>query len=458
MTEQKQNPMKDLETIFYAGLDRVNPYNLIKEQVKVENDALIIQNENNDIKVLLTNYDKVVVIGTGKAGARMGKAIEEVLGDFISVGLICVKYGHTDTLNKLRLMEAGHPIPDENSIKSAKSIESVVKDCDENTLIINMISGGGSAVLCYPYSNDDFNISLSLNEKQQTTKLLLGCGATISELNCVRKHLSLIKGGRLAEMFYPATSINLILSDVIGDKLDTISSGLTAPDNTTFTDAYNVLSKYKLLDKVPPQVLRVIELGMHKKLGETPKPDDKIFTKVTNLIVASNYQALLSASEKAKELNYNTATVSSELYGEACEIAKALYSIAKSVKKHETFIKRPAVIINGGETTVTIKGEGKGGRNQEMALAYLREMSEDTAFDGGIYFLSSATDGNDGPTDASGGFASQEVLNKASCENLSISDYLSNNDSYNFFDKLGYLLKTGVTNTNVGDIQVTIIP
>lgn len=457
MTHINKNPINDLKTIFYAGLERVNPYILIKQQMSVKNDTLIIKNEHNDLKIKLNEYNKIIVIGTGKASASMAKATEEVLGDIINDGLICVKYGHTETLTKLNLMESGHPIPDENSLKSAKAIESVLKSCDENTLIINLISGGGSAVLCYPFADSEYDISINLDEKQKTTRLLLGCGATISELNSVRKHISLIKGGRLAEMMYPSTSVNLILSDVIGDKLDTISSGLTAPDNTSYQDAYNVLSKYELLDKVPVNVLKVIELGIYGKLAETPKWGNNVFTKVKNIIVASNYQALLTAKEKAKELNYNSVILSSELHGEAREIAKALYSLAKGVIKHNTFIEKPALIIAGGETTVTIRGDGKGGRNQEMALSFLQEMLDDSESHEGLYFLSSATDGNDGPTDASGAFTCVDTLNRAVDKDLSIYEHLKNNDSYNFFDKLGYLLKTGATNTNAGDIQMMLI-
>ncbi len=300
-------------------------------------------------------------------------------------------------------------------------------------------------------------MELTLSDIQKTTEVLLGCGAPIDEMNCVRKHLSHIKGGRLARLLYPATQVNLVLSDVIGDKLDTIASGLSAPDETTYEDALRIIEKYEVVEDIPANVLGAIEHGVNGLIDETPGKKDRAFKKVFNILIGTNYTALLAASRKARGFGYSTSIISSHVTGEAREAAKVLYGIAQDIKKHDTPINKPACVIAGGETTVTLRGKGKGGRNQELALSVLSEMHKDPAYAHGIYFLSASTDGNDGPTDAAGAFASVEILARSTNQKLNIDEFLKNNDSYNLFEKIESLLKTGPTNTNVCDLQIFII-
>jgi hydroxypyruvate reductase len=298
---------------------------------------------------------------------------------------------------------------------------------------------------------------LTLEDKQATTKILLACGATIQEINCIRKHLSGIKGGRLAALAYPAESVNLILSDVVGDRLDSIASGLAVPDNSTYDEAIRLVNKYEIAGKLPPPAWKVLELGAAGKLPETPKKGDPVFGKVKNILIGSNYGALLAAEKKAKELGYNTVVLSSEVTGEAREAAKFYIGVGRDVLKHDLAVKKPACVIAGGETTVTLKGTGKGGRNQEMALSFLEEIESNPEGSEGIWFLAASTDGNDGPTDAAGAFADLEILAAGKKAGLSIQDSLSRNDSYHYYDKIGFLHKTGPTNTNVCDVQLVIV-
>jgi hydroxypyruvate reductase len=393
----------------------------------------------------------------------MALGLEEILNDRISESVIAVKPGHTENLKYVNMIPAGHPAPDTGSVKAGKAVADLCRQADEKTLIVSLISGGGSALLSVPYTWEDNEglHSLTLEDKQETTKALLSCGADIREINCIRKHLSLIKGGRLAALAAPAAVINLILSDVPGDRLDTIASGLFVPDDSTYGEAAGIIEKYSL-DRLrpvrfPTAVIRAIRLGAEGKLGETPKRGDPAFAGVKNILIGSNYGALLAAEEKARGLGYGTLVLSSEITGEAREAAKFYMAVARGVLKHDLAVKKPACIIAGGETTVTLRGSGKGGRNQEMALAFLAEIEADPSFSQGISFLAASTDGNDGPTDAAGAFADTDVLASGRAAGLSVQAYLAENDSYHYFDRLGYLLKTGATNTNVCDIQIMII-
>jgi glycerate 2-kinase len=455
---QAFNHIKD---IFQAALNRVDPYRMIKEQLALKGDNLKFFSGKEKMEIDLKQYKQIFVFGAGKATAKMARAVEEILGNRITEGLISVKYGHTEELKRIKTIQAGHPVPDENSLKAAKEIENIAAGSDNKTLIINLISGGGSALLCYPLSFYDEEkkerISLTLKDMQTATDNLLRCGATIGEINCIRKHLSQIKGGRLARIFYPATSVNLILSDVVGDRLDTIASGLTAFDKTTYQEALAIMDKYRLQDTFPKTINQVMELGAMGKVPETPKKGDKVFSKVHNLLIGTNFQALKSAAEKAGSLKYNTLILSSQVQGEAKEVALVFSGIAFDILNHNTPIHKPACVLAGGETTVTIKGKGKGGRNQEMALAFLQALKLRYEREEGIYFFSGATDGNDGPTDAAGAFASFELVKESQKQGLDIMQFLTDNDSYNFYNRLGYLYKTGPTNTNVCDIQILII-
>jgi len=446
---------KELTSIFKAAVRRVDPEAMLLEQCSLDGVRFSVNLPGQTAEYDLSIYNRILVIGAGKATARMAKAIEALLGSRITDGLISVKYGHTEELKTVRMIEAGHPVPDENSVKAAEEIMELARSADEKTFVINLISGGGSALLCMPYRNDEW--SCSLVDKQETTKLLLDCGAEIAEINTIRKHLSSIKGGRLAEAIYPADSLNLILSDVVGDRLDSIASGLTVPDNSTYKEAVAITEKYKIKKRLPTAAARILMFGDAGSFPETPKPGSKIFKKSRNVLIGTNLAALYSAADAALKLGYNTQILSSQITGEASEAAKFYLGIGRDIQRDSGMLPRPACIIAGGETTVTIKGKGLGGRNQEMALAFLNELTDIPADGAEIFFLSGGTDGNDGPTDAAGAFAALEIAAAGDAAGLSIQDYLDNNDSYNYFKQTGGILLTGPTNTNVCDVQIMLV-
>ncbi len=395
------------------------------------------------------NFRKCVLIGFGKAASLMSKAIEDNLGDLLSGGIIVTKYGHSaqgDRKNKIITFEAGHPLPDENGLKAAREIVGLLKEADRNTLVICLISGGGSALLVAPYGN------ITLADKQEVTGMLLKAGADIYELNTVRKHISAVKGGRLAEAAQPASIISLILSDVMGDRLDMIASGPTAPDKTTYNDAHNVLLKYKLEDRLPANVAKTINKGIRGILPETPKDDDPVFQRVRNIIIGSNRMARDAAGKAAELSGYKTTVISTELSGEASIVAGELARKAIDFKKTLAPGDK-ACLIAGGETTVTVRGNGKGGRNTELALVFGMEIKGLQ----GITFLSAGTDGTDGPTDAAGAFADGQTVAKAAGAGIDAWEYLKNNDSYTFFTRTGDLFVTGPTGTNVMDIQIILL-
>jgi hydroxypyruvate reductase len=449
----------DLEAIFKAGVKRVDPYSLILEALTLKGTLLTIDTGEVLKTFDLSQFGRIVVIGFGKATANMALALETLLGSRLDEGLIVVKYGHTAPLTRIAMTEAGHPVPDENGMKAARMIAELARAADVNTLVFTLISGGGSALIPYPIDVmiGSERITLSLAEKQETTRVLLECGATINEINCVRKHLSTLKGGRLAELLQPATSINLILSDVVGDRLDTIASGATTPDRSTFREMADVFAKYRILKKIPATVLKILEAGLAGRCGETPKPGSKAFDKTHTFLIGTNSLALIAAKAKADSLGYRTTILTSALTGEAKEVAKVLCAIGKQVQKYHTESSQAECILFGGETTVTIQGDGKGGRNQELALSFLSEQSLDRAATDRIYLLAASTDGNDGPTDAAGAFAAVDLLEPAQRKGLIIGDFLNRNDAYHFFAELDNLLRTGPTNTNVCDIQVVIV-
>ncbi len=450
----------DLKRIFSGAVDSVNPGNLIREHFKISGNNLTIFSGREELVIDLREYGRIVVLGAGKATAKMARAVEEMLGDRITEGLISVKYGHTEPLDIIETIEAGHPVPDENSMRAAARTLELAERADEHTLILNLISGGGSALLASPLraAIEGETVELTLGEMQETTKVLLGSGATIEEMNCIRKHLSRIKGGRLSEQAYPALQINLLLSDVIGDRLDTIASGLTTHDDTTYNQALAILKKYDIELTIPSVVTRILEAGQKGLLPETPKRGAVIFTRVKNLIIGNNLVALQAAVRVAEDLGYNSIALSSRVIGEAREVAKVFAGIVKEAQRSGIPVSRPACILWGGETTVTLQGSGKGGRNQEFALAFMLELRDFvTAEDPGIILLAASTDGNDGPTDAAGAFASVGLLIRAAELSLDPLAYLKNNDSYTFFEKTGFLFKTGPTNTNVCDLHIALV-
>ena len=448
-----------LEAIFRAALDRVDPYRMIIDHLGMEDGRLVVDVEDGRHEIDLTPFRRIVVSGAGKASARMALAVERVLGERISEGLVVVKYGHSEPLARIEVVESGHPTPDANGVAAARRIADLARRADEHTLILNLISGGGSALLPSPLIHDQgpFPVRLQLADKQAITGALLACGADIFAINCVRKHLSGIKGGRLLALMAPARSLNIILSDVVGDRLDTIASGMTTHDDTTFADALAIIDAYGLRDKAPANVIKVLTLGAAGGIPETLKAGDAAESLATNILIGTNRTALLAACDAARRLGYHVAALTAGLTGEARHAARFLFSIARDTRDAELLVRRPACILAGGETVVTLTGTGKGGRNQELALAVLAEMEGDARSGRSIHLLSASTDGSDGPTDAAGAFASTDLLDAARRLGLSVGAFLENNDSYTFFEKVGGLLKTGPTMTNVCDLQMMIV-
>ena len=438
-----QGQKKALEDIFMAGVKAVDPERAVQKYVRRQGNQLFV----GDCSYILDKYKRIFLIGAGKGTAPMAKALEDILGEWLTKGLIIVKYGHGIPLEKTQILEAGHPIPDDAGLRATKELLKQAQECTKEDLILCAFSGGGSALLPAPLS------PITLDQKQTTTRLLLECGATIDEINAIRKHLSRSKGGWLAKEAYPATIVSLLLSDVIGDRLDVIASGPTVPDESTYSDCIKIIDRYKLGDRLPKSVTDYFIKGAAGSLPETPKPGDPVFSHVQNLIVGNNRESLLAAQERALSLGYNTIVLSSQIEGEAREVAQVFGAIGKEISQANLPISPPACIIAGGETTVTIKGRGKGGRNQELALASA------IAIDGweGISLLSAGTDGTDGPTDAAGAIVNGTTCKRARQANLYPRDFLLGNDSYTFFESLGDLLKTGPTRTNVMDIICMLV-
>ncbi len=412
---------KQAREIFQAGLAAANPV-----------QAVVRCLERRDF----SRYRNIYVVGAGKAGASMAQAAERVLARKITAGLVNVKDGHLARLRRIELHECGHPVPDERGVEGAARIGELSRAAGAGDLVLCLISGGASALLPAPAEG------VTLQEKQQMTRLLLACGADIHELNAVRKHVSWIKGGQLARLAWPAEVESLLLSDVIGDDLDTIGSGPTAPDGSTFQAAAAILEKYGLGGRVSPSIRERLAAGVRGELAETPKEDDPCFERVRNTVVGSNRLALLAAARKARALGYRTSVLSSSIEGETREIARMHAAIARDA--------RPGTcVITGGETTVTLKGSGLGGRNQEFVLAAALDIAglEERVV------LSAGTDGSDGPTLAAGAIADGETLGR----NPEAARFLSDNDSYHYFESLGDLIVTGPTNTNVMDIHVILV-
>ncbi len=446
-----QNPEKEPDArlkdialkIYKAGINAVTPENCMNRYIQVSSNQLVIGEQSYD----LNRTGRIILLGMGKASADMAKHMETLIGDRISDGLIITKYGHGVPLEKCRIMEADHPVPDENGVRAAKELMKLAGTAKPEDLIICLISGGGSSLCPAPAEG------ITLSDKQEISRLLLSCGATIHEINGVRKHLSKIKGGQLCRLTNNARMVSIIISDVIGDDLDTIASGITAPDRSTFRDAIDILSSYTLLEKIPPNILSYLTGGVQGENPETVKPDDPIFENVHNQIVGSICDALAASKKTALSKGFNPVILTSKLSGEACQVAKVLSSIAMEVQKSNQPVSTPACLLSGGETTVTLNGNGTGGRNMELALAAGIEIAGCT----GIAMLSAGTDGSDGPTDAAGAFVDGSTVSRAEISGLSPGAYLLKNDSYTFFDKAGGLIKTGPTKTNVMDLQIILV-
>ena len=391
----------------------------------------------------LTRFRRIYVVGAGKAGASMAQAAERVLGRRIAAGLVNVKYGHLAKLRRIELKECGHPVPDAQGVAGAERIAALAESAGCDDLVLCLISGGASALMPLPAE------PITLAEKQATTKLLLACGASIHEMNAVRKHLSRIKGGQLARLASPAAVESLLLSDVVGDDLDVIGSGPTAPDASTFAASVAILKRYGILERVPAAVRARLERGVKGEISETPEAGDPLFARVRNTIVGSGRLALDAAAVRARELGYRTLVLSSTIEGETREIARMHAAIAREIAVAGRPLKPPACIVTGGETTVTLKGEGLGGRNQEFVLA----AAIDIAGLDKVVVFSAGTDGTDGPTDAAGAIADGQTLARGP----DARRFLEDNNSYRYFQPLGGLVMTGPTNTNVADVRIVLV-
>ena len=437
-----------LRTIFDAALAAVDPYYAVLRAVKFENGHLRVADADYDLGV----FERILVIGGGKATARMAQAVETLLGEYITTGLIVVKDGHTLPLKNIEQVEAAHPVPNAAGEAGARRILDLVRAADEKTLMLCLLSGGASALLVAP------DTGLTLQDKQEATGLLLRAGASIDELNAVRKHLSAIKGGRLAQAAFPAQVLTLLLSDVIGDRLDVIASGPTAVDGSSFADALAVISKYGLLDKMPPRVTALLQQGACGQLAETAKVGDRCFNQTRNVIVGALRLALEAAATESRRLGLNTRIISAELQGEARAAAHFLAQIARRELSEMRGGER-CCLLCGGETTVTVRGTGLGGRNQELALAFALEIEGMDE----VTLLSTATDGSDGPTDAAGAQADGRTAARARELGIDPQQHLDTNDSYTFFRRYDERsgehshLITGPTGTNVMDMQLLLL-
>ncbi len=423
--------------IFRAALDAVNPRTAMHRHLRRDGETLLAGGEAYDL-----TRRRVYVVGAGKASGVMAAAVEEVLGDRVSEGIVVVRDGYAVPVRRIRIHEASHPVPDARGVQAADAILTLLAQTQAEDLVIVLISGGGSALLPAPAMDID------VADKQAVTRELIACGATIEEINTVRKHCSRIKGGQLARAIQPASCLTLVLSDVIGDHLDVIGSGPTAPDPTTFHDALAVLRRYALRDRIPARIGMHLERGARGEVPETPKAGDMCFEKGRHLIIGNNLQALLAGRDRAMSLGFHTLFMTSTLQGESREVAEALAAILVEVRRSGHPVSPPACLLLGGETTVTVRGRGKGGRNQELVLAAALAIAGEE----NLVVFSAGTDGSDGPTDAAGAVADGETWARAREAGLDPLRALDDNDSYHVFHGLGDLITTGPTFTNVMDV------
>lgn len=430
-------PRPQLDKILRAALDAVEPGNAVRRHVSVRGERLQV----SDCAYRLADFERVVVVGAGKASAPMAAAVEDILGDRIRVdGRVTVRYGHAAPTRYVNISEAGHPMPDQAGVDATRAIVELLETTTARDLVICVISGGGSALLTLPAKG------ISLQDLQQTTDALLRCGATINEINVVRKHLDGVKGGRLARLAWPSPLVALVLSDVVGNPLDAIASGPTVADSTTFADAAQVFERYALW----PQLPQSVQARVRSARDETPKPGDPLFERTQTVVVGSNLLACEAAAAAATSEGFKTLILSTYVEGEAREAGRVLAGVLREADASGHPLPRPCCIVAGGETTVTLRGGGRGGRNQELALAAsfaLRGLRN-------VLLASIGSDGSDGPTDAAGAWVDGSTLERASTLGLDAAGALARNDSYTFFDRLGNLVRTGPTNTNVNDLYL----
>jgi glycerate 2-kinase len=431
-----------LAQLLAAGLEAVDPASAVRRNVRRTREILHIGHTHYNLR----KYRHIVVIGAGKASASMGAALEAVLGHRLAKGLVVVKYGHAVRTKRIRVVEAGHPLPDHNGQRAAAQILGLARSLSKDDLLLVLISGGASSLLPSPRPG------LTLADKQKTTQLLLRSGATIQEVNAVRKHLSAIKGGQLLAAT-PARVASLILSDVIGDDLEAIGSGPTAPDPTTYADACNVLHRFGLWRKVPSTVRTTLSRGVRRRVVETPKPGAALFRRVHNQVIGNNAGAVQAVAKAARKSRLHPLVLSTSLIGEARAAAKVFGAVARETVAFNRPVGRPACLIAGGELTVTVGGKGRGGRAQEFALAAALDM----AGLHNVVVAGFATDGTDGPTEVAGAVVDGTTVSRARRLGMDPHRFLERNDSYRFFKRIGGHIATGPTHTNVNDLYLLLV-
>ncbi len=441
-----------IQRILKAALSAVDPYSAVKNCLEYSGNILGI----GKLKIDISHLEHVSLIAFGKASYPMAAAVLDKIGPIVDNAIVVTKDGHDQAYllgkEKYRNVHfkhylAGHPVPDERSCKAAHSVLQRLQKCAEDDLVLVLVSGGGSALLTSPIP------PLTIQDMQDLTGKLLASGANIHKINTLRKHLDQVKGGGLARAARPARVVSLILSDVVGDDLDVIASGPTVPDPSTYRDAGDILSEYGMQEMIPANIRARIADGLEGKVKETPKPGDACFNKVSNIIVGNNSLALEAAAAQARSEGLQTLILTSYLQGEASQAGKFFGAVARQIAKQNQPLKRPCCILAGGETTVTLKGNGLGGRNQEMALGAL----EDMAGLRGAYFVTLASDGGDGPTDAAGAVVTSDSLARAKSMGLNPATFLACNDTYHFFESLNDLMKPGPTQTNVNDLCLLLM-
>jgi len=435
----------DAERIWTAGLMAVDPEVAVGKFVRRKGNNLLAGKRSFD----LDSIRNVWVLGAGKAAASMGRSLENILGEYLTGGFLATKYGHGVALEKLDIMEAGHPLPDANSVFAAQRIVSLAERIVPGDLVFCLFSGGASSLLVSPAPG------ISLEDKVHCTQALMNSGTSIHDLNAVRKHLSILKGGGLARMIKQATIISVILSDVVGDEVETIASGPTVPDETTFSDCMNTIHRPELLQRIPPTVKKRFEDGMAGRIEETPKDGDSAFAGNEYFIVGNSAMACTASANAARRLGYHSIVLTSGLEGDTGSAAGFHMSILEEILSQNRPIKRPACILSGGETTVKVTGSGKGGRNQEFVLHCVGRLAKLQA---PCLVASLGTDGTDGPTDAAGAVADNSTLAKSLKYGSSFLEAsVQNNNSYEFFKRLGNLIITGPTRTNVMDLRILLV-
>ncbi|MBZ2170973.1 glycerate kinase [Nitratidesulfovibrio sp. SRB-5] len=435
-----------LDHILSRALDAVAPDRAVHRHVRRNGNILHIAGRDYD----LSAHERVYVVGAGKGAAPMAAALEDILGDRVHDGVVVVKYGHTAPLKRIALREAAHPVPDAAGERAANEILDLVRTAGPRDLVLCALTGGASAL------TPALQPGITLDDMRAATTLLLECGATIHEINALRKHLSAFGGGNLARAAAPARVVSLIISDVVGDDLDVIASGPTSPDVSTYADCKSIADRFGILHRLPGPVVERLTAGLRGMAAETPKPGDPVFGAVQNCIVASNRLALEAAAEAAAAHGYRPRILTDTMTGEARVRARELVEEAASAAEGLPHPEGPFCLLAGGETTVTITGGGLGGRNQEMALAAAIRMDE-LADCQHIAMLCAGTDGTDGPTDAAGGYASGSTLCVARQCGVDAHGHLADNDAYHFLDRTGHLLRTGPTLTNVMDLAVLLV-